>query len=793
VSIVVAPQPFNAYVGQSNELTVNASGDGPLFYQWQFDGTNILGATTSTLVLSDLQTSNSGTYSVTISNAISTNSSSAVLSVVAAPPVLLAGPQSLVETVGDHLAFTVSAAGTEPIHYQWESNGVPIAGATNTSYSLTNVTVADSATYSVALTNIFGTNTGSAILQVTTSLQPLSSNNLVVARVGDGVQALSSTTANTVYLDQFTPDGVYSNTIMIPDNVASNALVVPGGPIEGPYGSVLTLSADGNVLNFVGFYTTFPATASLSGSGIYRDIGAVNAFGYYTLPQINQTIYIALDVFDAAVSLDGFTEFWTTGSASAPPGVKYADAATAGAGGGNVALGGSASGTRVIGIIAGNVVYSDAGSSPPGIWAFSGEPITGETPSVLISEPAGASPNDFAASPDTTAFPPSTSTVYVADNNGIASGGGIQRYDWNGSAYVLSYTLGTGAGSGVGASGLTVDFSANSTWGPGVPGAIIYATTAGTSGNSLIKIVDAGAGSSATVLSTANANEILRGVRFGPVQAPPEIVVNPNPQSAFVGGGAVFTVAAQNGPLSYQWQLNGTNLSDGPSISGSGAAISGSLTATLTVTNVGAADDGGNYTVIVSNPYPHGGTASSPALLSVPVNITGNPVAVETVPAGGTARFTVVATGGSPLTYQWTGPSGTLSDGPSPSGATIAGSGTASLTISHVGAADAGDYYVTVSNPDPSSASSSVSDLTVIAVPQFAPGTPLTGLGTGSARLNFSGPAGASYRVWSTIDLSLAPVTSTWTLLGSGTFSGGADSFAITPKDTNQFYVITQP
>ncbi len=692
-------------------MTVGVTGDAPFSYQWQFDGTNIAGATASSLVLSNLQAANSGTYSVTVTNTISTNSSSAVVSVGSGPPVVVLAPQSRVESVGDHLAFTIAATGTLPIYYQWESNGVAIAGATGTAYALANIAAADSATYSVVYTNIFGATTNSATLQVTTSLQALSSNNLVVARVGDGVEPLSSTTANTLYLDQLTPAGVYSNTIMIPDNDPTLSLLVLGGPLEGPEAGVLTLSENGTFLNFGGFNTEYPATAALNVEGIFRAIGAVNAFGYYQLAQDNETIYDGSDYFNGVVSHDGFAEFWTTGTAGSPPAIKYATQATAGSGGGNVALGGSAAGTRVVNIVSGNVVYSDTSSSPPGIWAFSGEPTAAAGSAALITDAAG-NPNDFAASPDTTTFPPSTSTVYVGDTSSIANGGGVQRYDWNGSAYALSYTLGTRTGSTVGASCLAVDFSANATWGTGVTGAIIYATTTGNPGNSLIKIVDTGTSSSATVLQTANANEILRGVRFGPVAGPPIIVTQPQSTNAFVGGTAVFTVpAVQNGPITgYQWQLNGTNLNNGPSVSGSGAAIIGAQTNSLTVTNVGAADDQGNYTVIVSNLDTSAAATSAVAVLTVPVNLTSYPAAFQTVAIGGTATFTVGATGGAPLSYQWSGPCGTLSDGPSPCGgssAVIAGSSTGTLTIANAAAADSGSYSVTVSNPESSTNTSS--------------------------------------------------------------------------------------
>ena len=40
---------------------------------------------------------------------------------------------------------------------------------------------------------------------INSAILPLSSTNLVVARVGDGAQPLSGATGNTLYLDQYTP------------------------------------------------------------------------------------------------------------------------------------------------------------------------------------------------------------------------------------------------------------------------------------------------------------------------------------------------------------------------------------------------------------------------------------------------------------------------------------------------------------------------------------------------------------------------------------------------------------
>ncbi|HEX4119445.1 MAG TPA: choice-of-anchor tandem repeat GloVer-containing protein, partial [Verrucomicrobiae bacterium] len=74
----------------------------------------------------------------------------------------------------------------------------------------------------------------------------------------------------------------------------------------------------------------------------------------------------------------------------------------------------------------------------------------------------------------------------------------------------------------------------------------------------------------------------------------PAIVGPPLSQTALPGETVIFTVMpVGNAPLSYQWQEDSTNLSDGGDISGSG-------TATLTISNVSSAF-AGTYSVIVSN------------------------------------------------------------------------------------------------------------------------------------------------------------------------------------------------
>jgi len=71
-------------------------------------------------------------------------------------PVILAQPQGQTVAIGQNVTFTVLADGTLPLAYQWRFNNSSIAGATNTSLSLTNVQPGDAGSYSVRITNSFG-------------------------------------------------------------------------------------------------------------------------------------------------------------------------------------------------------------------------------------------------------------------------------------------------------------------------------------------------------------------------------------------------------------------------------------------------------------------------------------------------------------------------------------------------------------------------------------------------------------------------------------------------------------
>ncbi|MGA3182535.1 MAG: choice-of-anchor tandem repeat GloVer-containing protein, partial [Verrucomicrobiota bacterium] len=89
------------------------------------------------------------------------------------PPAI--GVQPLSETVaaGGSARISVIAAGSAPLQYSWLLNGQAIAGATNPSLSLSNVTVQDAGSYVVVVSNSFGSVTSApAALTVSVPVEP---------------------------------------------------------------------------------------------------------------------------------------------------------------------------------------------------------------------------------------------------------------------------------------------------------------------------------------------------------------------------------------------------------------------------------------------------------------------------------------------------------------------------------------------------------------------------------------------------------------------------------------------
>ena len=158
---VLTQQPASqlAASGTTVVLTSSATGHAPLSYQWWRNGAPLAGRTTANLTLSGVVVGQSGNYTVVVSNALGTvTSSTAELTVMDAPAITLQ-PQSQSASVGSLVTLTTAASGGAPLSYQWRKAGVALSGATGTALSLNNLQVTDAGNYDVVAYNWVGSTT----------------------------------------------------------------------------------------------------------------------------------------------------------------------------------------------------------------------------------------------------------------------------------------------------------------------------------------------------------------------------------------------------------------------------------------------------------------------------------------------------------------------------------------------------------------------------------------------------------------------------------------------------------
>ena len=163
-SITGQPQSVTTNAGDNASFSVTACGTEPLSYQWSLNGTNILGATSSTLTISNVTEWDLGSYSVVITNAFgSVASSNATLSMYP----FIAGPfTGVVTDWGQNATLSVGAWGTGPLTYQWFDNGAAILNATNQTLNLSSIQFTNAGLYSVVVSSPLGsvTNTPAQVV-----------------------------------------------------------------------------------------------------------------------------------------------------------------------------------------------------------------------------------------------------------------------------------------------------------------------------------------------------------------------------------------------------------------------------------------------------------------------------------------------------------------------------------------------------------------------------------------------------------------------------------------------------
>jgi hypothetical protein len=152
------PASQTVTVGQTAVFSVMVTGTAPLTYRWQKNNANISGAMAASYTTPVTVSGDTGaTFRVLVTNsAASITSNSATLTVTASSvgPSITTQPANQTVTVGQTATFSVVAAGTAPLSYQWQKNSANISGATAASFTTPATVSGDNGTtFRVIVTN----------------------------------------------------------------------------------------------------------------------------------------------------------------------------------------------------------------------------------------------------------------------------------------------------------------------------------------------------------------------------------------------------------------------------------------------------------------------------------------------------------------------------------------------------------------------------------------------------------------------------------------------------------------
>ncbi len=302
--ITTQPSSQTNFVGSNTIFTVVADGAAPLVYRWRFNGATVVdnsrisGSATSSLAISNLTTADAGNYDVVLTNSFGSVTSAVATLTVLQSPTFLAQPAGRSVVFGLPTTFSAGVVGTAPLSYQWQFNGTDIPDATNATYSIASVAATDLGIYRVIVSNEVG---------VATSADALLTRGKIVAWGRND-----------------------SGQTIVPANL-TNVMMVAAGGIGGNPGFSLALRTDGSVVGWgtngdrqrdvpVELSNVVAIAAGGNHSMALRSDGKVfawgsNASGQTNVPSLSNIVAIAAGAYHSlALRSDGKIFAWGNNS-----------------------------------------------------------------------------------------------------------------------------------------------------------------------------------------------------------------------------------------------------------------------------------------------------------------------------------------------------------------------------------------------------------------------------------------------------------------------------------------------
>ena len=330
-----------------------------------------------------------------------------------------------------------------------------------------------------------------AALVASVNAAPIGANDLVVTRVGDGSGALSGN-ATATFLDEYTPAGVFVQTIPMPTAVVgSNRRLTNSGSATSE--GFLSRSTNGQYLMLAGYDAAVGTTGivATTSAAVNRVVARVDASGNIDTTTALTDAYSAGNI-RSATSTNG-TAIWTSGTASTTGGVRY----TTLGGTTTVQLATTPTNIRVANIFSNQLYCSSASGAFLGVCTVgTGLPTTsGQTITLLSGFPNPPAPSSYDF------WFGDSSTLYVADD--LVASGGIQKWTFSGTTWTLQYTLRPSTTTAC--RGLVGELVAGNV--------VLFATT---TDSKLVRVTDTGSGSTFTQVAGAGTYMAFRDVQIFP-------------------------------------------------------------------------------------------------------------------------------------------------------------------------------------------------------------------------------------------------------------------------------------
>jgi len=678
-SLLIVSQPANQTVvaGQYASFAVTASGTAPFSYQWFKAGTAITGATSSTYTTPATAGADSGTlFTVAVSNTTGSATSTVAMLTVDVPPSVTIPPASQTVIAGKPATFSVIAAGTAPLSYQWFSNGTAISGAASATYTLSaTVSANNGSLFTVAVSNMAGSVTSiAATLIVNTppiiTTQPLSQTINAGQTASFSVAATGTAPLTYQWFKAGAPiAGATSAIYTTPTATIANSGIL--------YSVTVT--------NIAGSVTSNPAALTVNNSAPIASSLVCSAL----TPPYNSTITL-VPIFSGGTAAIGSTGLGSSDvTSSATSGNSYTTAALKSSKTFTLTVTGASGATASASctVTPTNVTVSPISPAnitiAPAPQSFSSNATGGLTNKLLWTATGGSFQGDLWT-------PPSTARVYIITATSVDEPFVFVTTTVTLTPPVIltqpaSQNLCKGSSATL---SVTANYAASYQW--NLNGVVIAGANSSSYFIPSAIAMDAG---SYSVTVTNPAGSVTSSVAI--VSVGSVITSNPVNATVFNTQTATYTVAASGvGPFKYQWYLIPPGqLSD--------SVISGATSSTYTTPTVNSGYNGAQYYATVTDACNDGSLTSTAGSLTeksgnVPPTIVTNPIGV-TVSIGTTVAFSVAASGTPALTYQWYWiPTGSVT------GTVITGASTSSYTVPATFTSASNDqdsYYVIVSNP----------------------------------------------------------------------------------------------